>query len=115
AADAVIDDEVTDSSEKPARSPFNLYEGQNCRVERQDPDGQTVFWSTEFDARRGFLQPPHLLYDDQRVYVSSSSGGVTALDANSGRSLWHSDGPGDRMCLHDGLLLATQCGSSPVI
>jgi outer membrane protein assembly factor BamB len=48
------------------------------------------------------------LTDADRVYVTHEDG-VTALHAQTGKILWQSHGPNDRLCLSKDLLLATQC------
>ena len=108
------DDDLIESPGKPPSSAFQLTEGENGRIQRMAANGGTV-WSTPLKHYVGGVRPPHLLYDGRRVYVSGMVGGVTALDAKSGKILWHSDGPGERMCLHGDLLLAAECGGSPAI
>jgi hypothetical protein len=68
-----------------------------------------VRWSTHLDGYLGRVRDPHLLHDADRVYVTHGDG-VTALDGHTGKVLWHSPGPADRMCLSCDLLLATDCG-----
>jgi outer membrane protein assembly factor BamB len=60
------------------------------------------------DGYLGRGRDPHLLHDADRVYVTHGDG-VTALDGGTGKVLWHSPGPGDRMLLSSDLLLATDC------
>jgi outer membrane protein assembly factor BamB len=67
-----------------------------------------VRWSTHLDGYLGRGRDPHLLQDADRVYVTHGDG-VTALDGGTGKVLWHSAGPGDRMLLSGDLLLATDC------
>src|SRR5262249_15815143 len=68
-----------------------------------------VLWSVAFEGRLDGVRPPHLIFDTQAVYVSQGDG-VTALDGKTGKILWHSAGPNERMKLTKELLLATRCG-----
>jgi hypothetical protein len=70
-------------------------------------------WSTHLDGYLGGTRDPHLLRDADRVYVTHGDG-VTALDDGTGKVLWHSAGPGDRLLLSGALLLAVGCGGDPV-
>jgi outer membrane protein assembly factor BamB len=62
-------------------------------------------WSTRLGGLPGLVRPPHLVWDARRVYVSQKDG-VTALDAGTGKVLWHSKGPNCRLLLSGDLLLA---------
>jgi outer membrane protein assembly factor BamB len=75
------------------------------RVLRKDEAGQRI-WSVTLDGYLGGVRPPHLLLDGDRVYISRGDG-VTALNGRTGQIVWHSAGSSDRLCLSDGLLLAT--------
>jgi RNA polymerase sigma factor (sigma-70 family) len=69
-----------------------------------------IRWSTALDGYLGLVRPPHLLWDAQRVYVTHQDG-VTALDAHTGKVLWHSPGPGNCLFLKGELLLAADGAS----
>jgi outer membrane protein assembly factor BamB len=77
------------------------------RVVCQDAAGK-VGWATRLDGYLGQVRPPHLVWDKERVYVSHGDG-VAALDAKSGKVVWHTRGPLDRLFLSGDLLLATDC------
>lgn len=110
-----FDEDLFDTSDKAIQSPFKLHEGPNSRVERVDGSGKTL-WSTSLNAYVNNIRAPHLVDDDQRVYVSTfDPRRVMALDARTGKILWTTDWPGERMCLYRGLLVATEGGSSPAI
>jgi outer membrane protein assembly factor BamB len=79
------------------------------RVVKRDAAGK-VLWSTKLDGYLGLVRPPHLLWDAEWVYVANN-GGVTALDAKTGKLVWHAKGPSDRLLLSGNLLLATDCTS----
>jgi outer membrane protein assembly factor BamB len=79
----------------------------NSQVIRRDSDGRIV-WSTHLDGYLGGVRPPHVLHDANRVFVTHKDG-VTALDAQTGKVLWQSAGPNDRLCLSKDLLIATEC------
>jgi outer membrane protein assembly factor BamB len=85
---------------------FKLDHDAHCVV-RRSCTGQ-LKWSTPLDGYLGLVRPPHLVFDADRVYVTHGNG-VTALDAGTGKLLWHSTGPSDRMCLSGDLLLASDC------
>ena len=74
-------------------------------------EGERAVWTTKLTGNVGGVRPPHLLSDDERVYVTHDDG-VTALDAKTGKVVWHSKGPNDCMLLSKDLLLATECGQS---
>jgi hypothetical protein len=96
------------ASPQGAKTPTPKFEidHDGGRVLRKD--GKQIRWSTPLQGYLGLVRPPHLLWDGQRVYISHKDG-VTALAAGTGRILWHSKGPNDRMLLKDKLLLATDC------
>jgi outer membrane protein assembly factor BamB len=71
-------------------------------------DAGKVTWSRKLDGYLGLVRPPHLVSDADRVYVTND-GGVTALDARTGKVLWHSPGPEDQLYLSGDLLLAGDC------
>jgi outer membrane protein assembly factor BamB len=75
------------------------------RVVRRAVAGE-VLWSTTLDGKIGDSDDPVLVCDAERVYLSHQDG-VTALDAATGRELWHARGPNDHLLVSDGLLLAT--------
>jgi hypothetical protein len=95
------------NSQQTSPSPFVLDEGKK-EVTRQDAKGK-VIWSVTFKEAIGGVRPPHLLWDEQRVYLTHN-GGVTALDFMS-KTVWHAAGPRNGLLLSDGLLLGT--GSVP--
>ena len=66
------------------------------------------------DGRLDGVRPPHLVFNAEVVCVSEGDG-VTALHPKTGKVLWHSAGPNERMKLTQDLLLATRCGQSDVI
>jgi hypothetical protein len=73
-----------------------------------------VFWSVALEGRLEGVRPPHLVLSAEAVFVSQGDG-VSALHAKTGKILWHSAGPNERMRLSKDLLLATRCGYSDVI
>ena len=81
-------------------------------VRHDGPD--RVVWATQLDGDLGGVRPPHLIADAHRVYVANG-GGVTALDVGTGKIVWNSSGPNERMLLSRDLILATVCGSSEAI
>jgi outer membrane protein assembly factor BamB len=74
-------------------------------VAHYDPKGKVV-WSVSFPEDIDGVRPPHLLWDERRVYFTHKDG-VTALDAKTGKILWHAQGPQRGMLLGHGLLLGT--------
>jgi outer membrane protein assembly factor BamB len=68
-------------------------------------------WETPLGGYVGGVRPPHVVADADRAYVTHN-GGVTALDARTGRVAWRSPGPEDRLLLSGDLLLATDCSVS---
>jgi outer membrane protein assembly factor BamB len=79
------------------------------QVVRTDAQGNRM-WTTILDGRLGGVRGPHLVWDNERVYFSREDG-VTALDMATGKVLWRSAGPNNRLLLSKELLLAT--GSLP--
>jgi outer membrane protein assembly factor BamB len=75
------------------------------RVVRLDAAGKVV-WSTRLDGSLGPAAKDALAWDDWRVYVPRT-GGVTALDAATGRPRWHAQGPSRYLLVSGRLLLAT--------
>jgi outer membrane protein assembly factor BamB len=73
-----------------------------------------VIWATQLEGDLGGVRPPHLIADAHRVYVANG-GGVTALDVDTGRLAWNSNGPNERMLLSKDLILATECGTGGAI
>jgi outer membrane protein assembly factor BamB len=98
-------DEVVDEPNGP---PEYKIDHENHQVSRL-ADGKPR-WTTKLEGYLGLVRPPHLVWDEKRVYVTHKDG-VTALDAETGKELWHSPGPNNGMLLSKDLLLAT--GSSP--
>jgi outer membrane protein assembly factor BamB len=90
------------------RDPFAIDYDAN-RVLRRDMAGKVVR-ATRLDGSLGSSREPDLAWDAERVYVTHGDG-VTALDARTGKVVWHTKGPADRMCLSGDLLLATDCTS----
>lgn len=90
------------------RPEFDIDHDGN-RVVCHDAEGR-VRWSTPLQGYLGRVRPPHLLHDAERVYVTHQDG-VTALHRQTGKPLWHSVGPNDRLCLSGDLLLAADCSS----
>jgi outer membrane protein assembly factor BamB len=74
------------------------------QVISRDAAGE-VRWATRLDGDLGSGPGPHLLWDRERIYVTHG-GGVTALDAKTGKILWHAKGPANCMCLDGDQLLA---------
>jgi hypothetical protein len=74
------------------------------RVIRRDASGK-VRWAAKLDGYLGRVRPPHLVWDAERAYVTHAHG-VTALDAKTGKVVWHARGPEDRMCLSGDTLVA---------
>jgi hypothetical protein len=77
------------------------------RVVRRDPAGRTL-WLADLGGRLGRLRDPHLLTDADRVYLTHDDG-ITALNKQTGKVVWHAKGPSDRLFLNGGLLLAAEC------
>jgi hypothetical protein len=101
------DDELGISGTPPAVEINHDTHSVNCRN-----DSGQVQWSTPLDGYIGRGAPPHLLYDAERVYVTHKDG-LTCLDRATGTMVWHSTGPGERMCLSGDLILATTCSIEP--
>jgi outer membrane protein assembly factor BamB len=97
--------ESDDEFDITAPPPMIRIEHDTHAVICRDDSGQ-VQWSTALDGNLGLVRPPHVLYDTERVYVTHEDG-VTCLDRATGTKVWHSRGPGDRMCLSGDMLLAT--------
>jgi len=74
-------------------------------------DGDRVAWTTKLAGPVQGVRDPHLVSDNRRVYVTDGDG-ITALDAATGKVLWRSKGPSDRLLLSGDLLLAADCGLS---
>ena len=70
--------------------------------------GEGPRWATPLSGSLDGVRPPHVAADAERAYVSHADG-VTALDARTGRVLWASPGPADRLLVSGDLLLATDC------
>ncbi len=84
-------------------------EGRGGRVARKSADGGATRWVTPLDGYVGSANPPEVAADTDRAYVMHSvmrEAGMTALDARTGKVLWHSPGSADRMLLSGDLLLA---------
>jgi outer membrane protein assembly factor BamB len=90
------------SPQQASTSPYVL-DREKKQVARHDANGKVV-WSVSFDNDMGGVRPPHLLWDENRVYLTHKDG-VTALDAGTGKTLWHAQGPERGLLLSDGLLL----------
>jgi len=105
-------EQTTNYYDNPSRAVLpggdRIFLGENAnRVQRRDAAGH-VKWTTLLTGYLGSTRPPHLQADAQRVYITHNDG-VTALDAGTGATLWHSPGPADRMLLSGDLLLAADC------
>jgi outer membrane protein assembly factor BamB len=86
--------------------------GRGGRVARTTAEGSTTRWVVPLAGYVGGVRPPNVVADADRAYVShqpSREAGVTALDARTGKVLWHSPGPEDRMLVSGDLLLAADC------
>jgi outer membrane protein assembly factor BamB len=86
--------------------------GRGGRIARTSADGSTTRWDTALDGHVGGVRPPNVAADADRAYVAhhlNHEAGVTALDARTGKVLWHSAGPQDRMLVSNDLLLAADC------
>jgi len=86
--------------------------GRGGRVARTSADGRTTRWVTALAGYVGGVRPPNVVADADRAYVAhqrTREAGVTALDARTGKMLWHSPGPEDRMLVSGDLLLAADC------
>jgi outer membrane protein assembly factor BamB len=88
--------------------PFTI-DDKAGQVVARGPDGKTR-WATPLKGHLGGVRDPHLLWDARRVYVTHKDG-ITALDADTGKVRWQSDGPNARLFLRGDLLLATDCTS----
>jgi outer membrane protein assembly factor BamB len=105
------DAEQRDDQPDPEPQPPTLaveIDSKAHRVVRKEASGQ-VGWATPLTGYVGGVRPPDLLLDAERVYVTHGDG-VTALDAQTGKVIWHSLGPNNGMCLSGDLLLATNSG-----
>src|SRR5262249_34303670 len=98
--DSFSDDEMQDDA--PAHSLFEFDELKRDGFVRRRG---AIEWRTDLKGYLGGNRPPHLVFDDERVYVTHDDG-VTALSAKTGHVLWHSRGPGNCLCLSGDLLLA---------
>ncbi|MEZ5992764.1 MAG: PQQ-binding-like beta-propeller repeat protein [Planctomycetota bacterium] len=67
-------------------------------------------WVSTLPRRVNNYRGPHLLRNDDTFFVAYI-GGVSAFDAKTGDLRWDSEGLSDRLCLLDGLLLATDCSN----
>jgi hypothetical protein len=84
-----------------------VVERDGGRVARSGADGRTR-WATTLVGYVGSVRWPHVVADADRAHVTHN-GGVTALDVRSGKVIWHSRGPGDRLLLSGDLLVAADC------
>ncbi len=107
---------VPDSNSAPPEGEVSLGQGDRVvidedghRVSRIREDGGTK-WVTPLEGEVGGVRPPHIVADAERAYVTHKNG-VTALDARTGKVLWHSSGPAERMLLSGDLLFAANCDS----
>jgi outer membrane protein assembly factor BamB len=103
----------TDDVRSPPKATVFKDGGRSARFEIDHDAGRVLrrdsgvtSWSTHLGGYLGSVRPPHLVWDAHRVFVTHKDG-VTALDAVTGRILWHASGPGNCMLLSGGLLLAT--------
>src|SRR6266481_8708910 len=87
-----------------AATPGISLDYQTHSVESRGKDGK-LLWSVPLKKPLALHRDPHFLEDAERVYVSHADG-VSALDRQSGKVLWYSEGPHDRMLLSDKLLLS---------
>ena len=78
-------------------------------VSRHDASGR-LLWSVRMGGYLHLVRPPHSQWDKERVYISHDDG-VTALDMKTGKMVWHSKGPYERLLLSGDLLLAADCDS----
>jgi hypothetical protein len=92
-----------------AEKPGITIDYQTQSVESRDKDGK-LLWLVPLKKSLAMHRDPHFLLDAEHVYVSHAFG-VSALDRKTGRVLWFSEGPHDRMLLSDKLLLAAECAS----
>jgi outer membrane protein assembly factor BamB len=77
------------------------------RVKRRDPSGR-LLWTVKLGAPLLGHREPHVLHDEHCIYLTDQDG-ITALDARTGRAVWHAKGPGDRLYRSGDLLLAVDC------
>jgi outer membrane protein assembly factor BamB len=104
---------VDAGSPDPDWTPDGAFSIAGDSIVRHDRHGR-VIWATQLEGDLGGVRPPHLIADAQRLYVANG-GGVTALDVGSGKIVWNSSGPNERMLLSRDLILATVCGRSDAI
>lgn len=90
---------------KPDSEPSYTIDYKASKVVKQNSVG-TVLWTVSFDGRAGSARPPDIVWDTERVYFTLNDG-VTALSANSGKELWHSEGPNHTLLLSGDLLVAS--------
>lgn len=83
------------------------YGGQ--MVLRRSPSGR-LLWATALKGVGLDSRGPDLAWGGGGVYAAQGDG-VTALDARTGKVLWRSKGPRQRLLLDGRLLLAAECGS----
>jgi hypothetical protein len=82
-------------------------------VSREGVDGRTR-WVAPLRGRVGLVRSPEVVTDADRAYVAHD-GGITALNVGTGRVLWHSPGPADRMLLSGDLLLTADCKGGELV
>lgn len=82
-------------------------------VVRLDEAGRTL-WRTQVGKSLGGVRPPHVVHDDDRVYVSDGDG-ITALDSHRGALLWHTKSPNERMLLSGKMVVGADCGSGAAL
>jgi hypothetical protein len=102
-------EEKADPKPKAPRLEFEINSDGN-KVRRRNENGE-VLWSKPLVGYVAGFQPPHILADRDRVYITHIVG-LTALDVQSGAVVWGSSGPNQCMCLSGNLLLAADCGNS---
>jgi len=99
--------EVSTNSDDPG--PGIDIDYQTGQVSRRDAGGR-LLWTKQLKGGLGNHREPHVLHDAARIYLTHRDG-ITALDRKTGKTAWHAKGPGDRLHLSGGVLLATECTS----
>jgi outer membrane protein assembly factor BamB len=82
---------------------------ESNEISRRDLSGR-LLWSVRLAGDLDWVRPPQDHCDAERLYISHNDG-VTALDMKTGKVLWHTKGPSDRLLLSGDLLLATDCSA----
>jgi outer membrane protein assembly factor BamB len=100
-----VDSETRSAVKRPPEEI--LLEGTT--VTRVDQRGEPV-WSTALGVRLCTVRPPDRLVHNGRVFVAYDVG-IVALDYETGREIWRSEGPSGHLHASGALLVAVDCTS----